>query len=270
MSTRFDAGRDDHVSLYDEAPLWSALAGQLLLEHVPLTATRALDLGCGAGFPLFELAERLGPAAFAAGVDPWDAALRRANAKRATWPVPQAALVRGDGAALPFRDGAFQLVVSNLGVNNFADPAAAFDECRRVLAPGGALALSTNLVGHFAELYAAFERVLARANDGAALDRLRAHVAHRATVAGLRGTLERHGFTVTAVHERSVPWRFASGEAVLAHHFMELGFVDGWRAVAGERADETLRALAAELDAIPGGVTLSVPLAVVIAARGTR
>lgn len=267
MSARFDAGRDDHVALYDEAPLWSALAGQLLLEHVPMTATRALDLGCGAGFPLFELAERLGPRAFAVGADPWDAGLRRANAKRVTWPVPNAALVRGDGARLPFRDGAFELVVSNLGVNNFSDPGAAFDECRRVLAPGGALALSTNLVGHFSELYAAFERVLARAGDGAALDRLRAHVAHRATVAGLRATLAHHGFALAAVHERATPWRFANGAAVLAHHFMALGFVDGWRDVAGERADETLAALASELDATPGGVTLSVPLAVVIATR---
>lgn len=267
MSTRFDAGRDDHIALYDEMPLWSALAGQLLLEHVPLAAARALDLGCGAGFPLFELAERLGPGAFAVGADPWAAGLRRANRKRVTWPVPNASLVRGDGTQLPFRHGAFDLVVSNLGVNNFSDPGAAFDECRRVLAPGGALALSTNLVGHFSELYAAFERVLARAGDGDALERLRVHVAHRATIAGLRDTLGRHGFAVTAVHERSVPWRFASGEAVLAHHFMELGFVDGWRGVAGERADETLRALAAELDAMPGGVTLTVPLAVVIATR---
>lgn len=267
MTKRFDAGRDDHVSLFDEAPLWSALAGQLLLEHVPLTATRALDLGCGAGFPLFELAERLGPRAFAAGVDPWETALRRAHAKRATWPVPNAALVRGDGARLPFRDGAFDLVASNLGVNNFADADAAFAECRRVLEPGGALALSTNLVGHFAELYAAFERVLARAGDAAALDRLRAHVAHRATVSGLRETLARHGFAVTAAHERVTSWRFANGAAVLAHHFVDLGFADAWRDVAGERAGETLDALAAELDAAGGGVTLSVPLAVVIATR---
>ncbi|MBI5168011.1 MAG: methyltransferase domain-containing protein [Candidatus Eisenbacteria bacterium] len=267
MSARFDPARDEHVALFDEAPLWSALAGQLLLEHVPLSAARALDLGCGAGFPLFELAERLGPRAFAAGVDPWETALRRANAKRATWPVRNAALVRGDGAHLPFRDGAFDLVASNLGVNNFSDPGAAFDECRRVLAPGGALALSTNLVGHFAELYAAFERVLERTGDGAAHERLRAHVAHRATVAGLRDTLARHGFSVASVHERVVPWRFASGGAVLAHHFVELGFMDAWRAVAGERADETLGALAAELDATPGGVTLSVPLAVVVAAK---
>ncbi len=263
----FDAARDDHVALYDELPLWSALAGQLLLEHVPLAARRALDVGCGAGFPLLELAERLGPGAFAAGIDPWAAGLRRAAAKRATWLVPCAALVRGDGACLPFRDGAFDLVVSNLGVNNFADAGAAFAECRRVLAPGGHLALATNLVGHFAELYAALDRVLERAGDAAARERLREQVAHRATIAGLRETLARHGFAVTAVHERTVPWRFATGAAVLAHHFVRLGWGDGLREIAGANADAMLAALAAEMHAAAhgGAITLTVPLAAVIA-----
>lgn len=263
----FDAGRDDHVALFDEAPLWSALAGQLLLEHVPLNAASALDLGCGAGFPTFELAERLGPGAHVVGADPWETAMRRAHAKRATWPVTNAALVRADGARLPFRDGAFGLVTSNLGVNNFADPDAAFAECHRVLAPGGTLALSSNLVGHFAALYTAFGRVLERAGDAAATARLRAHVAHRATVSGLTATLERHGFAGVTAHERAVPWRFASGDAVLAHHFMRLGFVGAWREVAGERADAHLAALAAELGAPAGGLTLTVPLAVLLARR---
>jgi SAM-dependent methyltransferase len=265
----FDLARDEHVALYDELPLWSALAGQLLLEHVPLDAPRVLDLGCGTGFPLFELAERLGSGARVVGVDPWAAALRRARDKRAAWPVANAALVRGDGARLPVRDGVFDLVVSNLGVNNFAAPAAAFAECRRVLAPRGRLALSTNLVGQFAALYAAFERVLASAADAAALERLHTHVAHRATIAGLSGALERGGFEITAVHERTVPWRFANGAAVMSHHFVRLGFLPAWREVAGDRADTRLAALAAELDvaAGPSGLALDVPLAVVIARR---
>ena len=122
MSAPFDPAQPEHVALYDELPLWSAQAGALLLDHVPLTAQRALDLGCGAGFPLLELAERLGPGSHVTGVDPWAQALGRAARKIAAWPVPQAALVRGDGAALPFRSGSFELITSNLGVNNFAHP----------------------------------------------------------------------------------------------------------------------------------------------------
>src|SRR5262245_38084850 len=104
MSTpEFDLENDLHVALWDELPLWSALAGELLLEHVPLTVARVLDLGCGTGFPTLELAERLGPAARVVGLDPWAAAIQRAGAKRESWSVSNADLVRGDGARLPFK-----------------------------------------------------------------------------------------------------------------------------------------------------------------------
>src|SRR5206468_4135166 len=156
---------------------------------------------------------------------------------RRVWPVPQAELVRGDGAGLPFRNGAFDLVTSNLGVNNFADAAAAIAECRRVLDPGGCLALTTNLEGHFAELYGLLAEGLSERGDEAALERLRAHVDHRGTIASLTGRLERGGFGVESVHERQVAMRFGSGAAVLTHHFMRLGFVPGWREVAGAAAE---------------------------------
>ena len=268
----FDFQRDEHVAVFDELPLWSALAGLLLLEHVPLDARRVLDLGCGAGFPALELAERLGEGAFVAGADPWGAALKRARAKCAIWPVPNAALVRADGESLPFSNGAFDLVVSSLGVNNFDDAGAAFGECRRVLAPGGRLALATNLVGHFATLYRAFDRVLERAGDGAARARLEAHVAHRATVRGLSATLAAHGFAPPEVHERTHAWRFANGAAVLSHHLIRLGFAPAWREVAGERADEHLTALAAEMDAHrgEGALALEVPLAVLVSRAASR
>jgi ubiquinone/menaquinone biosynthesis C-methylase UbiE len=263
----FDPASDDHVALWDELSLWSAMAGLALLEHVPMSARRVLDLGCGAGFPALELAERLGAGARVVGVDTWATALRRARDKREVWPVANADLVRGDGARLPFRDDAFQLVVSNLGVNNFGDPEGTFAEIRRVLASGGSLAIATNLVGHFEELYEAYSEVLA--DDARALERLRAHVEHRATVDALAGTLERHGLRVTGVHRREVLLRFADGGALLAHHFIRLGFLPAWREVAGEEAaPRRLAALREVLDRrarIAGEVRLTVPLAVLIA-----
>ncbi len=265
----FDGTAPEHVAAYDELPLWSAMAGLLLLEHVPLGAKRALDVGCGTGFPLLELAERLGPRAFTCGVDVWGAALERAQQKARTWPVPQVAFARADGAALPFKDGAFDLVVSNLGLNNFAQPDAALREARRVLAPGGALALTTNLAGHMRELYAAFEAALVERGDAAALERLRVHVAHRGTVESLSALVARCGFRVEAVHTREVAMRFASAGALFAHHFMRLGFVAGWEAIAGEAGrNETLSALSARLDAVVqenGELRLTVPLACLVA-----
>ena len=66
------------VALYDELPLWSAPFGQVLLQQVELGSDlTVLDVGCGTGFPLLELAERLGPEARLHGVDPWGPAMER-------------------------------------------------------------------------------------------------------------------------------------------------------------------------------------------------
>src|SRR5262245_36630479 len=259
----FDADSDLHVALWDELPLWSALAGQLLLEHVPLGGRRVLDLGCGTGFPTLELAERLGAAARVVGVDPWAAAIGRAHAKRENWSVANADLVRGDGARLPFADGTFDLVVSSLGVNNFEDPGAAFAECRPVLKSRGTLVLATNLVGHFHEVYDAFRAVLERRGDASALEKLRAHVEHRAAVEDLERTLARHGLRVERTHTREALFRFASGTALISHHFMRLGFVPAWRDVAGLPALEALRVELDDRARVAGELRLTVPLAVV-------
>src|SRR5438445_5867160 len=134
------------LTAYDELPLWSAMFGLLLLEEVPLTNMKnVLDVGCGTGFPLIELAERLGVRSHVHGIDPWSGALARAAEKIAARQTPNVSLHEGSANALPFPDSTFDLLVSNLGVNNFDDRGGAMRECRRVARPGAVLALTTNL-----------------------------------------------------------------------------------------------------------------------------
>jgi ubiquinone/menaquinone biosynthesis C-methylase UbiE len=91
---------------------------------------RTLDLGCGTGrtLPLFSKEAR------PIGVDISADALRRAR-KRA----PRIPLVRASAQALPFRDGAFETVVSGLVFCTVPDPGRALQEVRRVLQPRGRL-----------------------------------------------------------------------------------------------------------------------------------
>ena len=224
------------IAAYDELPLWSAMFGLLLLEEVPLAGvTVALDIGCGTGFPLIELAERLGSGAHVHGLDRWAAALTRAAEKIASRATPNATLHAGDATAMPFAAGTFDLIVSNLGVNNFDDRAGSIRECRRVAKAGGTMALTTNLQGHMTEFYAIFDEVLTDAADNEARQRLRDHVGHRATVASVRDLLEHGGFSVTRVVEHSGCMRFANGSALLNHYFIKLGFLDAWKKVVPGR-----------------------------------
>ena len=54
-------------------------------------------------------------------------------------------LIRGDATALPFRDASFDAVCCFAALHLFSDPFAALDEMRRVLRPGGRIALMTSV-----------------------------------------------------------------------------------------------------------------------------
>ena len=268
LDFQIDLGAADTVSAYDELPLWSAMAGLLLLEHVELKrGAHVLDVGCGTGFPLIELAERLGPASRVCGIDPWSAALARARFKARVRRVENVAVVGGDAGALPFPDARFDLIVSNLGVNNFEKPEAALGEIRRVARPGSKLALTTNLKGHMKEFYDVFEETLAEVGDGKALGALKAHVNHRATVEKLTALLEGCGFRLARVREAQAAMRFADGSALLRHYFVKLGFLDGWKSVVeAERREDVFARLEGKLNQasrLRDGLELTIPLAYV-------
>jgi ubiquinone/menaquinone biosynthesis C-methylase UbiE len=254
------------LTAYDELPLWSAMFGMLLLDEVPLAGRhRVLDVGCGTGFPLIEIAERLGATAHVDGLDPWKGGLDRARAKIAARKTPNVALHLGSASAMPFPGAMFDLIVSNLGLNNFDDRRGAIRECRRVAMKGAVIALTTNLQGHMVEFYDAFERVLTTMGEGEALERLRAHIAHRATVESVEALLEDGGFRPVRVVRREGTMRFAGAAALLNHHFIRLGFLGAWKEVAAGR-EEVFLGLLRELDAIAateGELRLTIPMAYV-------
>ncbi|ABS26165.1 class I SAM-dependent methyltransferase [Anaeromyxobacter sp. Fw109-5] len=91
---------------------------------------RVLDLGTGTGRNLPLLPRD----AAAIAVDP-----HRANLARARRRAPRVPLVLARAEALPFRDGAFDTVVSGLVLCSVEDVPRALAEVRRVLAPSGTL-----------------------------------------------------------------------------------------------------------------------------------
>lgn len=100
---------------------------------------RLLDVGCGTGQLLLQLAHRaeFNHLAFAA-LDYYSdmMAASRANFLREGL-FHRLALVQGDVHRLPLRDGSLDFVISRSTLHHWADPVAALVEIRRVLLPGG-------------------------------------------------------------------------------------------------------------------------------------
>ena len=252
--------------LYDELPLWSAPFGQLLLEQVPLREGMTIvDVGAGTGFLSMELAQRCGPSSIIYAVDLWPSALARLRRKLAGAGVTNVVVREQDAGLLDLAEGSVDLVVSNLGINNFENAPAVLAACFRLLEPGGRLLLSTNLVGHMAELYDAYREVLLSLGRADRLPVLEAQVAHRATVEGVQAQLAAAGFAPGTVARGSFRMRFASGEALMRHYFIRFGFLPGWIEIAGEDlAEQALRALATRLG---GPVALTIPMACIEGVR---
>jgi SAM-dependent methyltransferase len=101
---------------------------------------RALDAGCGGGGMPLSLAEEVREVV---GIDPIDrfgdagAKLARERGLR------HLHFALADGMALPFTDGAFDLVLSHAVIEHVSDATLYLRECARVLAPDGRVYLST-------------------------------------------------------------------------------------------------------------------------------
>src|SRR5882762_3525119 len=99
-----------------------------------------LDIGCGAGQTLLQLAERVGTEGQVIGVDV--APLLLEIARRRSDPLSQVRLIQADAQSVELPAESADAVFSRFGVMTFSDPVAAFANFRRILKPSGALAFS--------------------------------------------------------------------------------------------------------------------------------
>jgi demethylmenaquinone methyltransferase / 2-methoxy-6-polyprenyl-1,4-benzoquinol methylase len=111
---------------------------RLTAEAAVRTGDRVLDAACGTGDLAF--ADRKAGASRVTGLDFSEAMLERARRKGAA----EASVfewLQGDMLALPFADATFDAATVGFGVRNVADLELALRELRRVLRPGGRLAI---------------------------------------------------------------------------------------------------------------------------------
>jgi ubiquinone/menaquinone biosynthesis C-methylase UbiE len=132
-----------HTTLRGKLRIWERVLDQVGLQG----EEQLLDLGCGRGAVLIAAAKRL-PAGRATGADRWtgDQSGNRPEATlanaAAAGVADRVAVRTADMTALPFADGAFDVVTSAMAIHNIPSAQGryrAVDEAMRVLRPGGQL-----------------------------------------------------------------------------------------------------------------------------------
>jgi SAM-dependent methyltransferase len=104
----------------------------------PRSTDRVLDLGCGAGHTALAIAPHV---AHVTAVDVTPDMLNTAARLAEQRGLSNIGFQLADAAKLPFADAHFDLVTSRVAAHHFADPRAAIAGVRRVLKPGGRLAI---------------------------------------------------------------------------------------------------------------------------------
>jgi SAM-dependent methyltransferase len=103
---------------------------------------RVLDVACGPGNFTRRFARAVAPGGLAVGLDGSRTMLERAAKIRPAHPAP--VYVRADATRLPFRDETFDAVCCFAALHMFEEPWNALADMRRVLRPGGRIALLTS------------------------------------------------------------------------------------------------------------------------------
>lgn len=136
----------NHLLSLELDRVWRARTARILQPILERREARVLDLCCGTGDLAFALQRRARGRVW--GADFAHAMLARAREKAGTSEERSTVeerrsvtFVEADGLGLPFADGAFDLVTTAFGFRNFANYEAGLVEIRRVLKPGGTLAI---------------------------------------------------------------------------------------------------------------------------------
>lgn len=218
------------ADVLDEVPFWSAPFGLKLLNYVDYRRNiSALDIGFGTGFPLTELAMRLGVSSTVYGIDPWKIAQERTKKKINLWGIPNIKIIDASAESIPLENGSIDLITSNNGINNISDIEKVISECSRIIKPGGQFIQTMNTDKTMIEFYDELREVLNDLKLFGEIQSMERHIYEkRRPVDEIISILKRYNFSVQNIEQDEFCYKFADGTAMLNHFFIKLAFMDSW------------------------------------------
>lgn len=237
LNDSFDLNSDTLVEVFDELPLWSAPFGLKLLESIRFKKNiTALDIGFGAGFPLTEIAMRLGKTCKVYGIDPWEAAIRRTKRKINFYKIENIEIIQGTLEDIDLADNSIDLITSNNGVNNIANLEKALGQCYRILRSEGQFVQTINLNNTMIEFYEVFEEVLSEMNLNDSIKKMKSQIYRmRKPLDQFIEYIEKAGFQIEKVTSDKFEYKFTDGTTMLNHHSIRMSFLDGWKSAVSEK-----------------------------------
>ena len=130
-----------HYERLWQAQLSAAQAAVLELAS-PRAGERVLDVACGTGLVAFPAAEAVGPEGEVLGVDISGEMVMAARRREQDRQVSNIGFERMDAEALDLPDASFDVAICALGLMYPPEPERALAEMRRVLRPGGRMAVA--------------------------------------------------------------------------------------------------------------------------------
>ncbi len=235
-NSRYDLNNAEMISMLEELSLWSAPFGLKLLDNIRYKKEiKALDIGFGTGFPLIELAMRLGNTSEIYGLDPWKAAIERCKFKIKYHNLSNIKIFEGCAEAMPFENDYFDLITSNNGLNNVQDLSKSLSECYRVAKMGAQFVFTYNSADSFIEFYDIFRDVINKNGLQEFNKDISSHIhAKRKPLNEFENELKKAGFEIESVKEDKFFYRFADGTSFFNHFFIKLAFLESWEKIVPE------------------------------------
>ncbi|MDR2449623.1 MAG: class I SAM-dependent methyltransferase [Prevotellaceae bacterium] len=252
----------------DELPLWSAPFGLKLLNYIDYKPNiTALDIGFGTGFPLIEIAMRLGKSSIVYGIDPWIESIERAKEKINFYGISNIKIIEGTAASMPLENNSVNLITSNNCINNVDNMGKALAECLRVLKPNGQFIQTMNLDKSMFEFYDIMEKTLLELNLKTEITLMQEHIEHKRPSIDTILKIIKRDFIIKDIEYDQFEYKFVDGTAMLDHYFIQLAFMDSWTGVLPtNKVEEIFKRIEIKLNEQAktfGAIKLSIPFVLI-------
>lgn len=228
----FSPSGDKDFEIYKRSiPFWANHFSKLLMENIPLKpGSKILDVATGTGVPLLDIAKKIDGDSGSAiiGIDIWEAAIFEAKKRINASNLYNASVIKADGNNLPFLRETFDYVLSNVGINNFADRETVFAELNRVNKKHGYLILTTNLENCMHEFYYIYSMVLNRLGNKSYIESLQKQKKERVTITELKALYIRNGYKLNRLVEREFKLTYPDSKSFFNNDFIGMGFMKNW------------------------------------------